>query len=194
MGGTPMPAHLSTLGECATPEIFKEKIWNLLGDAISKYEPTGTDVMFATYIDPGKTAGGIFLGDKTRQESLFQSNAGLIVKLGPLAHMYKGNGWKWEDCERKPQIGDWITVRFADCWEMHLDGGSFRLVDPENIRGYIETPAIIGNRPTKTSRQQPDDLPDFNFPVRSISTNSEGISTPSLIIPRDNMGGQPRGR
>lgn len=177
-----MPTHLATLAQCETPGQFKKRVWELLGDAISKFEPTGTDVMFVTYIEPEKTSGGIIKGQKTQQEVLFQGTVGLIVKLGPLADKHKSNGWEWLDGERKPAVNDWIVVRFADCWEMHLDGGSFRLIDPENIRGYIETPEIVGSRPVAVQPLPLDDVAHhFKFEPRKISVSSNGLATPSII-------------
>jgi hypothetical protein len=140
-----MPLHLLTLSKCKTPDEFKATARELLAPALSKYKVCGTDVMFVTYIEPDRTDGGIFKPDRTQQEILFQGNVGLVVGLGPLAFKYDSRGFAWEGDAAK--IDDWIVVRFADCWEIHIDGVSCRLIDPENIRGIIETPEIITHRP-----------------------------------------------
>lgn len=142
-----LPAHLDTLSKCPTPDAFKDRVWQLLGDAIKDYEVTGTDVLFVTYIEPEQTAGGLYKPQQSQQEILFQGTVGLVVGAGPLVGKYDGAGKAWLDVQRTPKLNDWIVVRFADCWEMHLDGMSCRLVDPENIRGFIKRPEIITHRP-----------------------------------------------
>lgn len=145
-----LPAHLATLARCATPDDFKLKVWELLGPALRDYECTGTDVLFVTYVEPEQTAGGIFKADKSQQEVLFQGTVGLVVGVGPLVGKFDGSGNAWLPDQRTPKIGDWIVARFADCWEMHLDGASCRLIDPENIRGFITRPEIITHRPAQS--------------------------------------------
>lgn len=140
-----MPTHLLTLGQCRTPEEFKAKVHELLDPALAQYRVCNSDVMFVTYIEPEQTAGGLFKSDRTQQEVLFQGNVGLVVGLGPLVNKYDSRGVEWASHEVK--IGDWIVVRFADCWETHVEGVSCRLIDPENIRGIIDTPEIITSRP-----------------------------------------------
>ena len=140
-----MPAHLATLGKAKSPDDFKELTWKILGPTLKKYKVCGTDVLFVTYIEPERTGGGIYKPDTSQQEILFQGNVGLVVGMGPLAFKYDSRGFAWEGDAAK--INDWIVVRFADCWEIHIDGVSCRFVDPENIRGIIETPEIITHRP-----------------------------------------------
>lgn len=139
------PVHLATLAKAGSPNEFKGLVWNVLGSALAKYKVCGTDVLFVTYIEPERTGGGIYKSDRSQQEILFQGNVGLVVGMGPLAFKYDSRGFAWEGDAAK--INDWIVVRFADCWEIHIDGVSCRFVDPENIRGIIETPEIITNRP-----------------------------------------------
>lgn len=140
-----MPAHLATLAKCKTPDEFKSEAWRLLGPALSQYKVCNTDVLFVTYIEPEQTSGGIWKSDRSQQEVLFQGNVGLVVGLGPLVNRYDSNSLPWES--HTIETNQWIVVRFADCWEIHIDGASCRLIDPENIRGIIDTPEIITHRP-----------------------------------------------
>lgn len=146
MAGVLLPAHLDTLSKASTPEEFKAKVWELLGPALKGYKVCGTDVLFVTYIEPEKTSGGLYKAQQSQQEILFQGTVGLVVGLGPLAFKYDSKGYAWEGDHAK--LDDWIVVRFADCWEIHIAGLSCRLIDPENIRGIIDDPAIITHRPT----------------------------------------------
>lgn len=140
-----MPTHLATLARCKTPDEFKLETWRLLRPALSQYKVCGTDVLFVTYIEPEQTDGGIFKSEKSQQEILFQGSVGLVVGLGPLVNKFDSKGFAWQEHEIK--VNDWIVVRFADCWEIHIDGASCRLTDPESIKGIIDTPEIISNRP-----------------------------------------------
>lgn len=157
-----LPAHLDTLSKVSSPEAFQTKVWELLGPALKGYEVTGTDVLFVTYIEPEQTAGGLYKPQQSQQEVLFQGTVGMVVGVGPLVGKYDATGKAWLPEQRTPKLNDWIVVRFADCWEMHLDGVSCRLVDPENIRGFIKHPSILTHRPAVASRlvraMQPSNL------------------------------------
>lgn len=148
-----MPTHLLTLGKAKTPDEFKTMVWDILGTAISEYEVNGTDVLFVTYIEPEMTAGGIIRGDRSQQEILFQGSVGLVVGLGPMVNKWDSRGNKWEGREIK--INDWIVCRFADCWEIHIEGVSCRMIDPETIKGFIKRPEIIASRPAAQTRVAP---------------------------------------
>lgn len=146
MAGVLLPAHLDTLSKASTPDGFKTMVWELLKPHLEGYKVCNTDVLFVTYIEPEKTTGGLYKAQQSQQEILFQGNVGLVVGMGPLVNKYDSNGVKWESHEIK--LNDWIVTRFADCWEVHIGGVSCRLIDPENIRGIIDDPAIITHRPT----------------------------------------------
>lgn len=140
-----MPSHLLTLSKATSPEDFKKTVWEILKPALDGYKVCGTDVLFVTYIEPERTSGGIFKPQGSQQEVLFQGTVGLVVGLGPQVNQYDSNGLKW--ISHPINVNDWIVVRFADCWEVHIDGVSCRLVDPENIRGIIASPEILTHRP-----------------------------------------------
>ena len=150
--GVIMPTHLLTLSKAKTPDEFKTMVWDILGDAIRNYEVNGTDVLFVTYIEPETTSGGIIKAQRSQQEILFQGNVGLVVGLGPLVNKYESTGRVWEG--RKISINDWIVCRFADCWEIHINGVSCRMIDPETIKGFVKSPEVITSRPAMTSVPQ----------------------------------------
>lgn len=150
-----MPTHLATLAKARTPDEFKEMAWQLLGPALKNYRVMGTDVLFVTYIEPPRQVAGpngrsveLFQPDKSQQEILFQGNVGLVIGLGPLVNKYDAAGHPWEDAPIA--LDDWVVTRFSDAWEIHIDGVSCRLIDPENLRGVITDPAIITNRPLQS--------------------------------------------
>lgn len=147
-----MPVHLLTLSKCKTPDEFRDRAWELLTPAVEKYKPCGTDVLFVTYIEPEQSGGGILKPQKSQQEILFQGNVGLVLKLGPLVNKYDSRGMAWEG--DKISVNDWIVCRFADCWEIHLDGVSCRLIDPESIKGIVTDPAIVTHRPASVSQMR----------------------------------------
>lgn len=122
----------------------KEALLASLGD-ISGIEIFHNLVLVATYIRPEKTAGGIYLADKTLAEDRFQGKVGLVVKKGPLAFK--------DDATLKfggvdVEVGDWVFYRAGDGFEMFSvdknDGGtSCRLFVDVQLKGRVTDPALI---------------------------------------------------
>src|ERR1044072_8762696 len=73
-------------------------------------------VLVATYIQPEKTSGGVYLPDKSLLEDRFQGKCALVLKMGPLAFkddkVAKFGGVKVE-------VGDWVFCRPSDGWEVY---------------------------------------------------------------------------
>jgi co-chaperonin GroES (HSP10) len=104
------------------------------------------NVIVATYIRPEKTAGGIFLADRTLQEDRFQGKAGLVLKKGPLAFVddtiAKFGG-------KTINEGDWVMVRPSDGMEFFASdkskgaGISCRVFKDVDIIARLDDPALI---------------------------------------------------
>lgn len=68
--------------------------------------PSGWNVLIAVFKRPGKTAGGILLTERTRDEDDYQGRVGLVIALGPDTYrddrmrVYAG---PWV------QPGDWVV-------------------------------------------------------------------------------------
>lgn len=110
--------HLGALGD------FKDTIYH-------------SQVLCMTYIQPEKTAGGIYLSDQTIQEDRFQGKIALVVAMGPGA---------FEDDKiaqfhgQKPKVGDWVLVRPSDGMEIFFNGNTLRLFQDVDIRMQVTDP------------------------------------------------------
>jgi co-chaperonin GroES (HSP10) len=114
-----------------------------LGD-ISDVELFHNNLIVAIYRRPEKTAGGIILTDKHRDEDVYQGKIGMVVKLGPNA--FKGDdAWNWPDIKE----GDWVVFRPSDGWSMSIRGKGktdpvlCRRLKDTSIEGRIPNPDMI---------------------------------------------------
>lgn len=104
----------------------------------------GNEVLVATYMRPGVTAGGIILTDKSRDEDQWQGKVGIVLKKGPLA--FKDNdrlGVSFEGQDVQP--GDKIVYRVSDGFPMEINEIFCRMLQDTEIRlaiGSID-PRII---------------------------------------------------
>lgn len=140
-----MPSKLMELSRAEDP---KQAILKGLGPAINEIDVFGARVLVGTYIEPERTAGGIFKPEKTVQESLYQGSCGLVLKKGPWAFQDDPDlniYWKGQSVD----IGDWVVFRFSDAWEIHINGVSVRMVDDRDIRGRIADPRLLSSKPIR---------------------------------------------
>ncbi len=139
-----MRVKLREIAEAATLDP-KQALLDSLGD-ISGIEVLYNNILVATYIEPEKTVGGIYLPDRTFEESRFQGKVSLVIKLGPTAFKYDGS-YPYEG----PTIvtGDWIICRPSDGFEMfsadqtRQSGTSCRIFEDRFVLGRVQDPAAI---------------------------------------------------
>lgn len=123
----------------------KAALLDAVGD-ISGFEVFHAQVLVATYIQPERTKGGIILADRTLAEDRFQGKIGLVLKVGPRAFVDDGIN---QFGGVKVAIGDWVTYRASDGFELFFvdangrDGTPCRLIEDVNIKGRIANPAAI---------------------------------------------------
>ncbi|MDE2096329.1 MAG: hypothetical protein KGL39_03720 [Patescibacteria group bacterium] len=99
-------------------------------------------VLVAVYKRPERTAGGVLLSDKTRDEDGYQGKVGLVVGMGPLA--FKDDperGLSWGD--ERPQIGDWVMCSVGDTRKFKLGERDMRFVEDVNIHAVVSKPDVI---------------------------------------------------
>lgn len=117
----------------------KQAIWDNVSEHLNGIQVMGADVLLGIYVRPDKTAGGIILSDKTRGEDVYQGKVAMVLKLGPLAFQ--------EDAANKfpvkPQVGDWVTVRVGDTFQLQIGDQPCRLADENDIRLVVERPDVI---------------------------------------------------
>lgn len=120
----------------------KKGILDELKGAHEKYTLYDDDVLVATYIRPEKTAGGIIMTTRAKEEDRYQGKAGLLLKIGPAAFKYDRTGqYSFEG--DPPAVMDWVVYRPSDNWEISLNGVSCRVIRSSMLRGSIADPALI---------------------------------------------------
>lgn len=110
----------------------KKALLKQIGD-LSGYEIGPRQVLIATYRRPEKTLGGIVLTRANLDEDLFQSKAGLAVKVGDGATF----------CGRRIEEGDWLVVRPSDCMALEVNFVHCRHVFDDQIKARIPFPDMI---------------------------------------------------
>lgn len=124
------------------PEIWAADI----KESVARYLPSirigGADVLVGVWVPPEKTKGGIFVPDKTRDESRFQGVTGLVLKLGP--HAYKTEKTEsWFGAHPHPKEGDWVSFNFKQGEPFYLAKQPCRLVNDQYVLVIIDRPDLI---------------------------------------------------
>lgn len=124
----------------------KQEILSKAGD-LSGHQVLGDLVLVATYIEPEKSQGGIYMPQKRLDESRFQGKVGLVLKLGPMAFQYDG-AYPYEG--PVPSVGEWVQYRAADTNEFFMGGSgkdgsglSCRYIHSSLIQAIIGDPLKI---------------------------------------------------
>ena len=116
----PKQAHLAALGN------FKDKLLH-------------SQVLVVTYVQPEKTAGGIIIPDKSKDEDRYQGTLGLVVAMGPGAFK-DDNIAKFHDVKLK--IGNWVLYRPSDGLELFINQTPCRIFEDVHIKMIVESPEL----------------------------------------------------
>ena len=123
----------------------REAIFAETKDVISDVELFQNQLLLAVYIRPEKTASGIIMTSRTRDEDRHQSKVGLILKLGPRA--FDDPQGEWFNGKEDFKVGDWVVFRPSDGWQVTLntggDGVLCRMLLDTQIRMRINAPDDI---------------------------------------------------
>lgn len=116
-----------------------EELQKKVGD-LSGIEVLHNQILVAVYIRPDRTASGLYLADKTRDEDRYQGKAGLVLKKGPLAFVDDDtNKFHGQNVE----VGDWVFYRVSDGFPLMLNGTLCRLLEEVHIKGKINSPDVV---------------------------------------------------
>ncbi len=120
-----------------SPRLDPDKIGESLLDRMPN--PTGWRILILPYQGKAKTAGGVFLPGSVQEKSQISTQAGYVLKLGPLAY---------KDSEKFPdgpwcQEKQWIMfARYAGS-RFEIDGGEVRILNDDEILASILDPEDI---------------------------------------------------
>ena len=96
-------------------------------------------ILVAIYIRPDKTAGGIIVTEKTRDEDKWQGKVGLVVKLGPSAFVGDDDWFK----NVSVKVGDWVVFRHSDGWNLEVNEVPCKVLNDISIKGKIPHPDFV---------------------------------------------------
>lgn len=119
----------------ATAAEIRESIGDLSGVSVMHNQ-----ILIGIWMRPEKTAGGIFLTDKTIDEDKWQGKVGLVLKKGPMAFVSEGNtDFHGQDV----QEGDWVIYRVSDGFSIDIRETHCRLLEDVHIKAIVVDPSII---------------------------------------------------
>jgi hypothetical protein len=138
-----MKLDTTALSERSADQSFADMVREKIG-SLDGYTVMGSSVLVATYIKPRKTAGGIFLTEKTVDEDRWQGKVGLVLKLGEDAFRYTyTSGGAYDYTGPKPEVGTYIAFHTSDAREVGIKGISCKLIDASLIKLIVPNPDDI---------------------------------------------------
>lgn len=120
----------------------KQAILDDIGDVLDDLTVLNTQVLVGVYVRPEKTAGGVFLTRKAREEDQFQSKVGLILKKGPTAFVEDPDNPKWFGGVKFNEH-DWVVFRPSDGWPVTINGVLCRMIEDVSVKIKSEKPDSV---------------------------------------------------
>lgn len=119
----------------------KDALLAQIGD-LSDLDLFYNQVLCAIYTMPNdaKTLGGLIVPTKTRDESIYQGRAGLVVKLGPQAFV---DDETTKFYGQKADVGDWVFCRPSEGQLIEINGNAMRIFRDTQILGRIPNPDCV---------------------------------------------------
>lgn len=130
---------LATISDKGGKDALAKKLVAGLKD-IKQYKVTKNYVLVGLYVGGTKHAGSSILRVDL-QEDIFQSNCGLVIKLGPTA--FKTNDGK--DEPNPPRVGDWIYYRGGH-QRMQINGVNYAFLHEDDVVSTVPEPAWITHK------------------------------------------------
>lgn len=121
------------------PQATAEEIRASISD-LSQFEVMHNHILVGIWMRPEKTAGGIFLTDKTLDEDKWQGKVGLVLKKGPMAFESEGST---DFHGQTVNEGDWVIYRVSDGFSIDINGTHCRLIEDVHIKGRVSDPSVI---------------------------------------------------
>ena len=119
------------------PRLNPDKIGKNLLDRMPN--PTGWRILILPYQGTAKTSGGIFIPGSVQEKNQISTQAGYVLKVGPLAYR---DSEKFPDgpwCKEKQWV---MFARYAGS-RFQIDGGEVRILNDDEILASILDPEDI---------------------------------------------------
>lgn len=100
---------------------------------ISEVDVTGQNLLIATYFRPEKTGGGVIRPEENIREDEYQSNTGLVLKVGD----------GFDEREAATMLHQWVVFGHNAGLRFHYDGIPCRILDAGLIRMVVKDPSKV---------------------------------------------------
>ncbi len=97
-------------------------------------------VLLGIYQRPEKTATGVYLTEKQREEEKYQGKAAMVLMLGRSAFVTDGN---FDFGDDKLEIGDWVSLAVTDGRAIAINGCPCRVIRDQDILMKISGPDVV---------------------------------------------------
>lgn len=123
----------------AKPQSTKDECLAAIG-SLDNFQLFHNHILVVTWIKSNITASGIILTDKTRDEDIYQSKIGLVVKKGPNAFVSDASH---DFGEQDVSVGDWAVYRVSDGFAIDVNGSHCRLIEDQDVKMTVTDPLLI---------------------------------------------------
>ena len=101
--------------------------------------PVGYRLLVRPWSGKAKTAGGVYLSDKTQETIEMTTVVGLVIKMGELCYKDKNRFPSGPWCKK----GDWVVFRAYSGTRMKMYGKEFRLINDDTVEAVVEDPTGV---------------------------------------------------
>ena len=119
------------------PRLDPDKIGESLLDRMPN--PTGWRILILPYQGTAKTSGGIFIPGSVQEKNQISTQAGYVLKVGPLAYRDSNKFPDGPWCQEKQWV---MFARYAGS-RFQIDGGEVRILNDDEILASILDPEDI---------------------------------------------------
>jgi|TARA_R110002126_G_scaffold203090_2_gene350449 co-chaperonin GroES (HSP10) len=119
------------------PRLNPDKIGKNLLDRMPN--PTGWRILILPYQGTAKTSGGIFIPGSVQEKNQISTQAGYVLKVGPLAYRDSNKFPDGPWCQEKQWV---MFARYAGS-RFQIDGGEVRILNDDEILASILDPEDI---------------------------------------------------
>jgi len=105
-------------------------------------QPKGWKILIRKERPKEKTAGGIFLTDKARDEEDYMSITAQVVDMGDLCYRNRETGERWR-CDPWCKPGDWIIIPKFTQFKLEIDDQEYRFINDDEVIAVIDDPKSI---------------------------------------------------
>ena len=119
------------------PRLNPDKIGKNLLDRMPN--PTGWRILILPYQGTAKTSGGVFIPGSVQEKNQISTQAGYVLKVGPLAYRDSNKFPDGPWCQEKQWV---MFARYAGS-RFQIDGGEVRILNDDEILASILDPEDI---------------------------------------------------